>query len=150
MAQAIHEDRCMRRRCMHRVVDGEFHHWQEFAPIRNRMDITPKDFLKNAVCTFCLTICFRVVRGRHLKARSECFEHGSPEFRSKSWVSIREEFTRQPMKTKDRVNKDTSTCQCIDRFRYSDQVYHFTEAINEHKNTCILVWVCGESKDKVH
>ena len=69
----------MRRRCMHRVVDGEFHHWQEFAPIRKRMDITPKDFLKNAVCTFCLTICFRVVRGRHLKARSECFEHGSPE-----------------------------------------------------------------------
>ena len=55
MAQTIHEERCMHRRCMHRVVDGEFHYCQEFAPILERMDVTPKDFLKNAVCTFCLT-----------------------------------------------------------------------------------------------
>ena len=150
MAQAIHEERCMGRRCMHRVVDDEFHHWQKFAPIRKRMNTTPKDFLNNAVCTFCLTICFRMVRGRHLKARTECFEHGSPEFLSGSWVSIRDEFTRQSMQTKDRVNKNTSTCRRIDRFRYSDHVYHSAESINEHKNSCILVWVCEESKDKVY
>ena len=52
------------------------------------------------------------------------------------------------MKTKDRVNKNTSTCRCIDKFRYSDQVYHFTESINEHKNAGILVWIYGKSKDK--
>ena len=54
------------------------------------------------------------------------------------------------MKAKDRVDKDTGTSRCFDSFGYSNQMYHLVEPVNEHKNNCILVWIYGESKDKVH
>ena len=127
---------------MHRVVNGKFHHWQELAPIRKRMDVSSKDLLEETIRAFCLTICFRMVRGRHLKARSECFEQGSPEFSSEPWVSVRDEFTRQPMKTKDRVNKNTSTFRCLIDSGTSTRC---TILLNLQTNTRIPVFLCGSA-----
>ena len=53
------------------------------------------------------------------------------------------------MKAKDRVDKGTVTSRCVDLFGYSNQMYHLAESVNEHKDTSILVSVCGEFKDKV-
>ena len=47
--------------------------------------------------------------------------------------------TTQPVKAKNRF--DTSTCQCADCLRYSNQMYHLDESVNEHKNTNIRVRV---------
>ena len=43
------------------------------------------------------------------------------------------------MKAEDLVDRDTCTTRCVNWFKYSDQLYHLTEYINEHK---IPVFLC--------
>ena len=55
-----------------------------------------------------------------------------------------------PVKSKNRVNKDTSTPVCCDRLGYSSKMDHLAETIHEDKNTIILANVFGETEDEVH
>ena len=56
MAQAIHEEQRALRGRVHRVVDGKFHHRQELAPIRKRMNVPSKYLFKETIGALCLTI----------------------------------------------------------------------------------------------
>lgn len=56
MPCAIHEERCMHCRCVHRVVDGNFEHRQELALTRKRVYISLKCLVEDAVCILCLII----------------------------------------------------------------------------------------------
>ena len=61
MAQAIHEERCMRCGRMHGVVDGKLNGRQKFTPVCERLDVPAKNFFKEAVDAFRLTISLLMV-----------------------------------------------------------------------------------------
>ena len=52
MAYAIHEERCVRRRCMDYIVDDALHHRQQFAPTRKGMDVPSKALSEDTISAF--------------------------------------------------------------------------------------------------
>ena len=131
---------------MHRIIDGEFHHWKEFGPTRKGVDISSKDLFEETVCTFRLTICFRMVKSRHFQpcskerntvcqnpalnrgCRSDTSSRGKPW--SRNTVSIK---TRaQPCAVNDSgtaaicpilLKRSTNTCMCLHETRRQSPWY---------------------------
>ena len=90
MAQAIHEERCMRCERMHGVVDGKLNHRQNFAPICERLDVPAENFFEDAVEAFHLTISLLMVGSRHSQTCSDRSEHGLSKLRREPWNSVRD------------------------------------------------------------
>ena len=92
MAQAIQVESCNQCRGIHRVVDNRFCHMQQKVPIRERVDVSLRYFVKRAVDAFCLTIRLLMVRSLHNQTCPERSEHGPPELRRKVGLSFNNEF----------------------------------------------------------
>ena len=95
VTQVKHEQ-CMLSVHMHRVVDGEFHHRQKFAPVIKGVDVFLKNIFKDKICTLRLTIVCWVMRCRKLEARFDCFEHSTSNINWETWVQSKTSLQSDP------------------------------------------------------
>ena len=105
-----------------------------------------KYLLIDLVCTFHLTICFRMVRSRHLQPCFNGFEPGLPKHRREPRVSIGDVFTGQSVDSECYVDEYTSTGIVCDRIRYSNKAKYRAVSINELNNSSILAIVFGKAE----
>jgi hypothetical protein len=125
MSQSVYEKRGETRRCVDRIVNGEFRQRQHLAP-RTWIACAEasKDIFDYAIDALGLTVGLGMVLRRHVQASTEHSEQALPKGTREPCVAVRHDGVGQPMLYKHMLDEKLGRAFCVGRFFDRSKVNH--------------------------